>query len=464
MKKNNIFCLLSVVLFSCTEVDHSMDILGSTDIVVLSEDESVALRVSQKGTLVSGDEALQKANAFLQGKMPVAKSGQAQNLTCKTLWVKYVSMIKSTKSMNTAVDSIPLYLINQENGKSVLVSGDERIPKILAYSDQTLCLDKTGTAVDVFIERLPAFISETIDEFNLKYDSLLCNVNEKIGVNAAENSSSLKSERLIPLNRIETETTPWQEVYNYAPLINVTWGQGYPYNISIAKINCGGSLVNPPTGCAAVATVQILSFHKYPSIVDGNNLNWVEITREPKASDLSYTYVNQIAKLMSWTATGINTTFGCEGSESDILKVKNYLNQIGYNSDNIVGYDKDRVVSSIQNSRPLYARGTSTLGGHAWVIDGANKRNQTIIEQIYEYKGSNQRPADPIDPSEWRLKSETRAQVVEEYVHCNYGYEDIYDGYYIHEVFNLKEEAYMGTIYGPSYNSELLILTNIRRK
>lgn len=458
MRQKLLLFAVSIAFFTSCTNDSSLDtVVNEKSVVSLSLEETKVIDIEENGTLISEDIALQKAISLFSDV--VSKSAQPSLLDCRTYWIKRFSNRNMTRSAGNDNDSIPMFLVRYNSGHSVLVSGDRRIPEILAFSENQLTLEKTGTALDIFIERLPVFINKTIDDFESKYDSLLCSVQKKSGYTALQSSSVG-----LPLSRLEEVVSPWNTVYSYAPLLNVEWGQGYPYNQALDKILCSGTWQFPPVGCVAVAVAQILSFHKYPAVLDGNNFNWIEMTKASSANSLALTYQNQIANLMKSVAEGVDMDFGCNGSGTSISKAKAFLSKIGYNSDNISEYNKNNVISSIQNSRPFYMEGSGSEGRHGWVIDGAKKQERYITQYIYEYKGSNPKPADPIDPAEWALKSENTTHQEDEYVHCNYGYEGMYDGYYHHKVFNLQDNSYFGTIYGPSFNSELLILTNIRRK
>lgn len=459
MKRNlSILLAMSIGFFtSCTNESSFDNIESENNIVSLSVDEIKVMDIEVNGSSISEEIALQKAFSLFNGVM--SKSNQLDKLECRTYWIKRFIKHGITKAVSEKSDSIPLYLITQNNGHSALISGDKRIPEILAFSDKQLFMEKTGTALDIFIERLPVFINRAIDDFECKYDSILYSIQKRRG-NISLRSSAVE----LPITRLEEDVTPWTTVYSYAPLLNVEWGQGYPYNQALDKILCSGSLVFPPVGCVAVSIAQIISFHKYPAVLDGNNLNWIEMTKTSSINSLPITYQNQIANLMKSVALGVDMQFGCNGSSSYIANAKNFLSKIGYNSDNIAKYNKGNVIASIQNSRPFYIEGSSSDGRHAWVVDGVKKQDRYITQYTYEYIGSNSKPSNPIDPTEWVLKDETITHQEEEYVHCNYGYEGLYDGYYLHGVFNLQGDSYFGKIYGPSFNSDLLLLTNIKRK
>jgi hypothetical protein len=47
------------------------------------------------------------------------------------------------------------------------------------------------------------------------------------------------------------------------PLLQVEWGQGYPYNKFCPDSGCTNYYGHVPAGCVAVATAQIMSYHQY---------------------------------------------------------------------------------------------------------------------------------------------------------------------------------------------------------
>lgn len=457
MKKLFLIIGLGFILVSCQNENEFVPESQECEIsaLTLSQEEATALVVEQKGTKIFKEEALQKAGDFFN-----KITTKSLDFDTKTYWIKINNYSSLTKSANDVVlDSVPLYLVNMTDGHSVLISGDRRIPEVLAFADGPLTLDRTNTGADVFANNLPIFVNKTINEFNEKYDSLLNNVKTKKNI---ENALLFTKSSPTHFTKSEVTKTPWSDVYLYAPLLNVKWGQGYPYNLETPLIGCGGGGENhPPLGCATIAVSQILSFHKYPTAFNGVYVNWIEMTRFPSINSLSSVYQTQMQKMLNTIAIGIDIEWGCNGSSSTTTKVKSYFDKIGYTSDAIASYNKSQVISSIGNSRPLYTRGTSSDAGHAWVIDGANKKEQTVTERIYQYKDPGVPPL-VTNPSDWILIEERVMVLTEEYIHCNFGYEGLYNGYYVHGVFNLHDDDY--GITGSSFNSDVKILTNIKRK
>lgn len=460
MKKCCLFGVaVAMSLFACTDEDNlslSVENLTGVEKVSLTAEEAAVLSVSLHGSSVSEADAQQKASDFLG--IPVSRTDGEGS---RVYWVKYHSSLPRMFSAGAKPDSIPLYLVNRRNGGSVLISGDERLPEILAYSEEDeLSMEKNGSGLDVFIENLPDFISSEIDRFEFHYDSLLAIVQQK---------TSLAVDP-VPLQRREVENSPWTTTYSYPQLINVTWNQGNPYNVKFPPVegkNEKGEIVkldHAYAGCVPVAIAQILSFYKYPVKFGATSINWVELTRYSSISSLLDIYVGQLQNLLYEIAEDekIEIEYSWSGTSSNIYCANAYLNKIGYTTDGVQDYQSSKVKNSIGNSRPVYVRGSReeiikgkvSYVGHAWVVDGAEGQKQTRIERVYEYIGKDTHPSDPIDPAEWKMISETSSTATREYVHCNWGWGGSNNGYFFHGVFS------------PSDNREYLynqqMITNIK--
>ncbi len=459
MKKIYVFgCVLAVCLFACSEdVTLEVNTEDKTGYESLTDEETAVLSMKLQGTFVSESDALQKATKFWG---LTSSRTDLQEKVCRVFWVKYQSSLSQMSRTIENEDSIPVYLVNRVNGGSVLVAGDERLPEILAYSEEgELSLEKNGSGLDVFIDNLPAFISSEINRFEIRNDSLLQNV-ENISRGVVEP---------VPWQRLEVETTPWITTYSYPQLVSVTWNQTGLYNQKFPSVVCDNStniqLEHAYAGCVPVAISQILSFHKYPVKFGNTIVNWLEITRYPSIDLLSPTYRDQLQSLLYEIAEDetIEIEYDCSGTSSNIYCANAFFEKMGYVTDGVQSYQNEKVKGSISNSRPVYARGESSgsSSGHAWVIDGGEGKKRTRTERVYQYIGNEEKPSNPIVSWEWRLIRETYDVTEQEYVHCNWGYGGMYDGYYIQKAFNLTDDVWGD---GASYTKELYTLTNIKRR
>ena len=121
----NTICLMLLSLFiSCTEIDNNNSLdSNSYQKIKMTSEELLAIKIANEGTVISQSEAIKKAYAYLNE--PTTKI--SSNMDCDILWIKLSNNQVNTRSQDVSVsDSVPLYLIKDGSGNSVLISGDER--------------------------------------------------------------------------------------------------------------------------------------------------------------------------------------------------------------------------------------------------------------------------------------------------------------------------------------------------
>lgn len=140
------------------------------------------------------------------------------------------------------------------------------------------------------------------------------------------------------------------------PLTSTCWQQLDIYNDKIQ--NVFGA--NYPAGCVAIATGQLMAYHRYPT-----RYNWDNIlaSTNPDISNFIYD-----------VAQGVNTEYGIEGSSSDITDAKLFLESQGYEMQ-MTSHNQAYVQQSIYLDMPVYMRGRrirddGSKVGHTWVCDG----------------------------------------------------------------------------------------------
>lgn len=148
----------------------------------------------------------------------------------------------------------PYYIFNAEDGKGcVIVSGDERLPEVLAYSKE-----------------------QSIDENNLPegLDELLPILKVKGGTRG----NALGE---IPAEYVPRNTTPIPCLMDYV------WKQRYPFN-QYCPIVCdkgSESDIHAPVGCGPVAISQVMAFFKYPESVGEFNATYRIVKDGETSSD-----------------------------------------------------------------------------------------------------------------------------------------------------------------------------------
>ena len=131
----------------------------------------------------------------------------------------------------------PYYIFNAEDGKGcVIISGDERLPEVLAYSKK-----------------------QSIDEKNLPEG-----LEELLPILKTRGGTRGEAYGDIPSEYVPRNTTPIPCLMDYV------WKQGSPLNQYCPILYEEGSRsdIHALIGCAPIAISQVMAFFKYPDSVD----------------------------------------------------------------------------------------------------------------------------------------------------------------------------------------------------
>jgi len=282
----------------------------------------------------------------------------------------------------------------------------------------------------------------------------------------------------------------------------VEWYQRFPFNHLVKnKQGC----TNAPAGCVAVATAQIMAYWGWPSSIDYYTLNWPYLRiftgrdgiypivwhkrvyfnegNFTQAKDtipgLTYdnlfehhlidmyeqNFVSQASRLMELIGEHVYMNYTNTNSSASSWDAIDYLRQVGYQADNSMDYNCDTIISSLKSERPVYIRGSSIAGGHAWVIDGWLKQKQSIIVDMKYYCVTS-------NPPHWITVPHTTACSYTDYFHNNWGWNGVGNGYFVAGDFYRKNIKFDSNAEEPesipaaderyNYQSGKTIWTNIK--
>lgn len=240
-------------------------------------------------------------------------------------------------------------------------------------------------------------------------------------------------------SRIDTITNGYITVYNYINEIVVNengqcpvrWGQWYPYNY-YCPTGC-------PTGCVATAVAQLMAIYEYPTSYNGYTFDWDAMIADSTNTDIAR-LMEQLGK-----AGNLNMNYSPEGSGSYNIYVPQTLLNFGYSSGGLYceDYDTDIIMQFVMAGSPVIIGGACTdlkyvynnLGGliyfdaysksaHSWLGDGGEL--VTVTSYIY---------------NNWDGTWTTAGPITGQYVHCNFGWEGVDDGFYLSGFFNPQTQA-----------------------
>lgn len=201
------------------------------------------------------------------------------------------------------------------------------------------------------------------------------------------------------------------------PLLSTQWGQLDPYNFFTPE--------NWPTGCVVTAISQICSFLEEPKSIqwayNGTGgyayLNWEQIKSWP--SPLLDESKNQVSHLMRYWGVAFDAEYSEESTGVDSEDAIDTMRDLGFNVTGLNDYDINNVINDLRaGNKIIFMRGKARyyhvgfffrkyVDGHAWVVDG-------FIDEVKNREQSY-------------------------YIHCNWGWGGIKNGYYLSDVLNAEE-------------------------
>jgi Peptidase C10 family/Spi protease inhibitor/Secretion system C-terminal sorting domain len=325
------------------------------------------------GKQVDQNTAKSVGYTFFQSR---SNSNRLKSAADLQLVYKAVSSVKN--SLDLIEEATFLYIFNIGSNGFVIVSGDDNVMPILAYSDEgsfdpnnippntSKWLEGYQSEILFTIENNIQPMKETLDEWqNLK------------------NGVSLKS------------TAGNNSV---SPLIQTKWNQ-FPFFNDLCPFDIKSNS-RTVTGCVATAMAQIMKYWSYPTQGKGFNsysdpnygfqsanfanttYNWASMPNIITSTN------NSVATLMYHCGVSVNMHYGVKPSGSGAFVISSesvncaenaYKTYFGYNSATIQGLQrvnysfdewKTLLKNELDNSRPIQYAGLDNGGGHTFVCDG----------------------------------------------------------------------------------------------
>lgn len=266
----------------------------------------------------------------------------------------------------------------------------------------------------------------SIDDFTIATDTNNINYENPSVAAASLIANTLGDDNLTP--NPDPGTTPNLPIYSYTsweaertvgPLVKVKFHQRTPYNNECPMR--GGE--HAPAGCGPIAVIQLMSALKYPSTIDDITYDWNTIINNYR--NTGHELHSVLAKWIHKIGKQSSVTYGANGSGTTLLLTRLCLLKYDKFSKVNLKYDVsyDNVTDMITNGLPIICQGCQSNAitkGHIWLLDG----------MIYQY----------------RYKKEIRNNAVvgqtketRQFIHCNYGWQGLCDGYYNIDLFNVGD-------------------------
>lgn len=419
MKKNILIyiTIFAVSILACTE----------------DMDKEVNIEKNNSSYDLSENEALEIAQTFHESVTSKTRSKE-KDYNSATFNIKSIYRLHISKETRTSSnEELPLiYEIEMDNSIGhgrIIVSGDKRCQEVLAY--------------------IPLY-SDSLYQTSVGPNAMI-----QMAKNALMNK--IRNYKTASLTRSRpVESVPGEVSVMIVPFCTTNWHQFNPYNESLPKAfveryerispnRPGGALYgNYPTGQASIALAQTLAYLRPYLDIDGIKINWQVLTTEKEVVSPNEKMVGTLLKYVyntigaypvwgecynydKWTATGPSTEIvnSVIAVKTTMKNIPRHINnsQCGLACDNHQKWNLDIIKKSLLSFFPVFAGDVDEV---AFLVDGyaINEENEV-------------------------------------YLHCNFGIDKRFNGYY----WASNDGSIVFEVGGYFYRDITLgIISNIRNK
>lgn len=351
-----------------------------------SSEDVAAIAINKRAELIGQSAPEQgggvRSKAFTRQTMSITPSGEVvPRLVEKELALVHgqdaAAARNALNALNSAGDAF--YICQDKDAEGfVVVSGDERMSSVLAYS-LTGHLD-----VDSLPQGARALLLSYVA--NKLYLDTQIVPRRNTGSGALNSHGGALSKGFV---------MPSASSSGVEPLLTTEWGQSYPYNATCPYYDGTHQAV---TGCVATTMAQAMNYYKSPTTGKGSHsytsathklkmsknfssttFQWGSLQNTYASSGLSDDQVSAIADLMLSCGVSVDMDYDTESGATQLDQIRALHTYFGYDDDMAIA-TKDYMslsawhslfVSELDARRPLMISGRTTGGyGHAFIIDG----------------------------------------------------------------------------------------------
>jgi hypothetical protein len=270
--------------------------------------------------------------------------------------------IESITEITDESDITICYIINYENGGFVIISADNRLNPILAYSESnTFVADENNYPIGLrnWFDDTKNGIKK-IRELNLPQEPEIEQIwDDFYGITAPpldEGGDEGEGEGEGEGDDYDDSDVCQTIHIHKEPLLSTLWYQEDGFN-ALAPLKTSGQCL---AGCVAVAMGQVMKYWEYPE-----NYTW---------GNMPNTYATlETAQLLLDIGVAVDMNWGTISSYASPTEIaSSFKEDFGYSNAIFANYNHITVEYELSKNRPviLGAMQSATAGGHAWVCDG----------------------------------------------------------------------------------------------
>lgn len=324
---------------------------------------------------------LRLSAAPVDSRQALAAARQFLTSQGKTATIQAAPMRAPRRAVQSAEAASYYYVFNTEGSRGyVIISGDDRTEQVLGYTDSGTFSEATASAP----------LLGLLAQYRAEIDAL-----------GSGGQTVVEAEPAPPADAAAATTVVEAPRYPIAPLLTTTWNQTAPYNQSCPSYTKDGKTAKCAVGCVGTAFAQVVAYHRYPaatakeipsyqSVNDNYNFNQV-MPAIPAGTAIDWDNIvdavysgspaeqrTAVADLSFYAACGVRMGFGGASGASTSNGVTLLRDYLGYDSalryisrSSYTLSDWVKILyNELSHSRPIIYRGSSTGGGHCFVLDG----------------------------------------------------------------------------------------------
>ncbi|WP_205959749.1 C10 family peptidase [Flammeovirga aprica] len=217
---------------------------------------------------------------------------------------------------------VALYIINYKDSGFIIISADNRINPVRAFSLK----DKFPVDTETLPNGLIGWLSES--SYMIGEIRTLDKDQTETILQTWDQSEIQASIMLIDPddgNHCEDQST------YVGPYLTTEWGQWGGYNDFSPNLGCAYTQGKAPSGCVATAMAQVMKYHEYPY-----NYNWEAMPNNIGSTETSI--------LMKDIGDAVGMTWGCDGSGASMsAATSGYANVFNYKSAHLASFNHETV-------------------------------------------------------------------------------------------------------------------------
>lgn len=415
------------------------------------------------GSVVPVEEALGELTAVMGAISSETRSGASFDYTKVIQKIAVSGGSQATRSEESNLPDTMVYVVNFTDDKGFAVLGAQRsLEPVYAITESgSFDANKLNAAIaeaqkrSLAGEEAPATRTESepeaIQQIGTDFAYILL----------AEALVAAPRIALGPIHGVETyKYNPWVTNGTIGPLVEVKWNQTYPFNMSmptttVSQFGPSSSYKGRfPVGCGIIAAAQVMTCTRKPILAPAGtaNYSWSSLKSISNYTNLglflpnmrldtlslnTQTYTNQLSKVLYYLSICFKATSDSSGTGVFIDNVAIALRNLDpayYNNAQVASVSSSigAIYSNLENNKPMYVRGSSNAGGHAWVLDGYLNRSRSVTMQTQVQ----------LHPNPTTLTWTEHSTLW----HLNWGYQGKYDGYFTEGVFNMTQRIFIDDV------------------